>query len=95
MVAYDALSLLTHHCKSIFQVKNSSPKSLLKHQRRIARRLRKQNFADQANPMCHGGNIHYEIAERTGAISCGGLVAMHTLAQLLRVGQSGGYSDSL
>lgn len=33
--------------------------------------------------MFHGGNIHYAIAERTGAISCGGLGAIHTLAQRL------------
>ena len=82
-MAHDPLSHLTHHGKSILQVKNSSPKSLRKHQRRIARRLRKLNYPDQAKPMFHGGNIHYAIAERTGAISCGGLGAIHTLAQRL------------
>ena len=33
--------------------------------------------------MFHGGKIHYEVAQRTGAVSCGGLGAMHTLAQRL------------
>ena len=33
--------------------------------------------------MFQGGNLHYEVAERTGAVSCGGLGAIHTLAQRL------------
>ena len=33
--------------------------------------------------MLQGGNLHYEVAGRTGAMSCGGLGAMHTLAQRL------------
>lgn len=33
--------------------------------------------------MFHGGALHYEVAERTGAVGCGGLGAVHTLAQRL------------
>jgi len=64
-------------------VKKSCAKSLRKHQRRIARRLRQQNYPDQPKPMFRGGNLHYEVADRTGAVNCGGLGAMHTLAQRL------------
>lgn len=33
--------------------------------------------------MFHGGTVHYEVAGRTGAVGCGGLGAVHTLAQRL------------
>lgn len=33
--------------------------------------------------MMGGGNLHYEIAERTGAVACGGVAVMHTLVQQL------------
>ena len=33
--------------------------------------------------MLRGGNLHYEVAERTGAVGCGGVGAMHTLVQRL------------
>ena len=58
-------------------------KTIRKYKQRIARRLRKKNYADQPKPMFQGGNIQYEVAERTGAVSCGGLGAIHTLAQRL------------
>ena len=58
-------------------------KTIRKYKQRIARRLRKKNYADQPKPMFQGGNIQYEVAERTGAVSCGGLGAIHTLAQQL------------
>ena len=61
----------------------STAKTLKKYQQQIARRLRKKNYPDQAQPMFQGGNLHYEIAARTGAISGGGLGAIHTLAQCL------------
>ena len=33
--------------------------------------------------MLRGGNLHYEMAERAGAVGCGGLGVMHTLVQRL------------
>jgi len=30
--------------------------------------------------MLHGGNLHYEMGERTGAVGCGGVGVIHTLA---------------
>ena len=64
-------------------MKNSCAATLRKHKQRIARRLREMNYTDQPRPMFHGGNVHYEVDARTGAVSCGGLGAVHTLAQRL------------
>jgi hypothetical protein len=64
-------------------VKKSYAATLREHKQRIARRLRKKNYADQPRPMFQGGNVHYEVAARTGAVGCGGLGAVHTLAQRL------------
>ena len=69
---------------SIFQVKTPYAKVIRNYQRRIARRLRKKNYAAQPKPMLQGGNIHYEVGARTGAVSYGGLGALHTMVQ--RVG---------
>jgi hypothetical protein len=33
--------------------------------------------------MLRGSNLRYEMAERTGAVGCGGLGAIHTLVQRL------------
>jgi hypothetical protein len=57
-------------------------RQILRHRKqRIERRLKPRNFSDQPQPMFQGGNLHYEMAERVGAISCGGVGAIHTLAQ--------------
>ena len=64
-------------------MKKSCSQTLRKRKQRIARRLRKRNYTDQPEPMFQGGNLHYEVAERAGAVSCGGLGAIHTLAQRL------------
>jgi len=53
-------------------VKESCAKILRKQRPRIARGLREQNRSDQPKPMLEGGNLHYEVAERAGAVSCGG-----------------------
>jgi hypothetical protein len=64
-------------------VKKSYAKTLRKNKQRIARRLRKRNYSDQPAPMLRGGTIHYEVAERAGAVGCGGIGAIHVLAQRL------------
>jgi hypothetical protein len=38
-------------------------------------------WAEQARPMLSGSNIHYEVADKTRAVGCGGIGAMHLLAQ--------------
>jgi hypothetical protein len=56
-------------------------KLLAKRKRRIQRRLRKIQWAEQDQPMLSGSNIHYEVADKTRAVGCGGIGAMHLLAQ--------------
>jgi len=70
--------------KRTFRVKRSYRKILRNRKARIERRLAPRNWSDQPQPMLRGGNLHYEMAERAGAVGCGGLGVMHTLVQ--RVG---------
>jgi hypothetical protein len=65
-------------------VKRSYRKILRNRKQRIERRLRPKSWEDQARPMLKASNIHYEMAERTGAMNCGGIGAMHLMVQ--RVG---------
>lgn len=69
--------------KRTFRVKRKYPKILRNRKARIARRLGPRNWCDQAKPMLRGGNVRYEMAERTKAVGCGGLGVMHTLVQRL------------
>lgn len=69
--------------KRTFRVKRKYPKILRNRKDRIARRLGPRNWCDQAEPMLRGGNVRYEMAERTKAVGCGGLGVIHTLAQRL------------
>ena len=46
--------------------------------RRIRRRLRTRAWAPQDQPMFRAANIHYELADKTHGLSCGGIGAMHT-----------------
>jgi hypothetical protein len=41
------------------------------------------NWEEQPRPMLKGSNIHYEMAERVGAIHCGGIGAIHLMVQRL------------
>jgi len=69
--------------KRTFRVKRSYRKILRNRKARIERRLSPKNWSAQAEPMLRGGNLQYEMAERTGAVGCGGLGAIHTMAQRL------------
>jgi len=59
------------------------PKILRNRKARIARRLAPKNWEAQPQPMFTASNIHYEMAERTTAMNCGGVGAMHLLVQRL------------
>ena len=69
--------------KRTFRVKRDYPKILRNRKARIERRLAPRNWCDQPEPMLRGGNLHYEVAERAGAVGCGGIGAMHTMVQRL------------
>lgn len=57
----------------------------LKRQRRIEYRLRDRDWKQQDEPMLRASNIHYEIADRTRAVSAGGIGLIHRLARRLKL----------
>ena len=59
------------------------PKILRNRKRRIEQRLKPTNWEDQPRPILKASNIHYEMAERAGAVNCGGIGAMHLMVQRL------------
>ena len=63
---------------------DSTRRKWLRRKRRIARRNRARAFKARARPMLAARNIHYDMADRTRAVGCGGIGAMHLLAR--RVG---------
>jgi len=58
-------------------------KILRNRKQRIQRRLGPKNWEDQPRPMLEASNIRYEMAERTAAMNCGGIGAMHLMVQRL------------
>jgi len=69
--------------KRPFRVNRIYPKILRNRKNRIARRLKPKNFKDQPRPMFKASNIQYEMGERTAAMNCGGIGAIHLLVQRL------------
>jgi DDE family transposase len=51
--------------------------------RRIQRRLRKKQWAEQSRRMFRDRNIHYEVGDKTQGLHCGGIGAVHLLVQRL------------
>ena len=45
----------------------------------IKRRLKKKQYNDQADPIMTGRNIHYEMSDKTKAMSYGGIGAIHKM----------------
>ncbi len=64
-------------------MKKRDHKILTQNMRKLAKRLKRKNYSDQAAPMCQPGNLHYEMAERGRAIGFGGIGAVHTLVTRL------------
>jgi hypothetical protein len=58
-------------------------RQLAARKRRILRRIENKPGVERHQPMMTASNIHYEIAERTRAISPGGIGAIHLMAQKL------------
>ena len=54
-------------------------KIYLKDKQNLETRLERKQYPDQPDPMFKDSNIQYEISERTRAIGCGGVGAMHKL----------------
>jgi hypothetical protein len=67
-----------------FRVNRTYPKILRNRKQRIARRLDpKRRWPEQPEPMMSGRNIHFEMAQRGRAITCGGIGALHLLGHKL------------
>ena len=64
-------------------MKRTYRKILRNRKQRIERRLRPKNWEDQPQPMLKASNLHYEMAQRTAAMNCGGIGAMHLMVQRL------------
>jgi hypothetical protein len=62
-------------------VKTITRQRLAKRKRRIERRLRKIQWANQPSPMLSAANIQYEVADRARGLGCAGIGAMHLLAR--------------
>jgi hypothetical protein len=69
--------------KRPFRVNRTYRKILRNRKQRIERRLQPKTWEDHPPPMLKASNIHYEMAERTGAMNCGGIGAMHLMVQRL------------
>ncbi len=66
------------------RVKRTYPKILRNRKRRIQRRLdAKRRWSNQAEPIITARNIHYEMAEKSRAINCGGIGAIHLMVNKL------------
>jgi len=64
-------------------VNASVHRQLNRRKRRILRRIEHKPGVEAQKPMMAASNIHYEIADRTRAISPGGIGAIHLLARKL------------
>jgi hypothetical protein len=60
-------------------VNKRNHKIYLRDKQNLETRLVRKQYPDQADPMFKDSNIHFEISERTRAISCGGIGALHKL----------------
>jgi hypothetical protein len=69
--------------KTTFRVSRNYPKILRARKRRIERRLAPRHWTDQPEPMMQGGNIHYELSDKTRATAYGGMGAVHEMVRRL------------
>jgi len=68
-----------HPERSTFQVNKRNHKIYLRDKRNLETRLERKQYPDQPDSMFKDSNIHYEIADRTRAVGCGGIGAIHKL----------------
>ena len=68
-------------------MKSTIRKMLAARKRRIEQRLDKTKFGEEC-PVFSATNIHYEIADRTHAISAGGIGMIHQLVKRLELDSS-------
>lgn len=62
-------------------MKKKDSRILKKRKQKLAQRLDRTRFPEQSGPVFKAKNIRYEMGDRAQAIGCGGIGAMHLLAQ--------------
>jgi hypothetical protein len=77
----ELLKKLSKPQKQAFRVSQSYRKILRAAKRRIQYRLRVRSWPAQPDPMLSAKNIHYELSQKSGAISAGGIGVVHQLAR--------------
>ena len=79
------------HKKGVFQVKNNSQEKragiFKKCKNSVRRRLKKKHYKDQPKPIMTGQNIHYEMGDKTRAMSYGGIGAIHKMVKQIGLDQ--------
>ena len=71
-------------------IKNSQQKRtqiFKKFKKSIKRRLKKKRYKNQVKPIMTGKNIHYELSDKTRAMSYGGLGAIHKMVKQIGLDQ--------
>jgi hypothetical protein len=61
---------------------------IAKRKKKLQQRLDRGNFKGAGKPIFAGGNIHYEMADRTQAMSFGGVGAIHKMVRRLKLDQA-------
>jgi hypothetical protein len=68
--------------RKAFRVKRKYPEIIGERKQRIEVRLDpNRGWANQSDPIINPGNLHYEMAERTRAVNCGGLGAIQLMVE--------------
>jgi hypothetical protein len=60
-------------------VSRKYPKILRNRKQRITNRLEPRSWCNQEEPMFSGSNVHFEMAEKSQGLGCGGIGAIHLL----------------
>jgi hypothetical protein len=74
--------------KEAFRVNRTTRQKWLRRKRRIAKRLRPRRYRAQAKPMLTAKNIHYDMADRTRAIGCGGIGTLQLLVRKIKLAEA-------
>ena len=69
-------------------MKKADHKILARDKRKLQKRLARKFWSDQPKPMFGPANIHYEMAERGRALGFGGIGAIHTMVNRLRLDEA-------
>ena len=69
-------------------MKKRERKILNQEKKKLAKRLKRTNYADQPEPMFQPANLHYEMSERSRAIGFGGIGAIQTLVKRLALDEA-------